>query len=560
MHHTSSSQPFSRTTLLVLCVLFALIWFMQLNIRHLVPSDEGRYAEIAREMLVSGDWVTPRYNGYLYFEKPPLQTWFNAATFAWFGIGDWQARLYTALCGFSGVLLAGFTGARIFGARAGFFAALALASAPYWNLLGHFNVLDMGLAFWMQAGLCALLLAQRPGISATAMRNWMWLCWASIALAVLSKGLIGAVLPSAVLVLYTLITRDWVLWKRLHLISGGLIFATITVPWFVLIQQRHPAFFEFFFIVQQFRRYLTPEQNRPGAFYYFVPVLMIGFLPWLSILWQSVRHALKSSPQSNGFSPVKLLLVWSTFIFVFFSASHSKLISYILPIAPAIALLLGRYLPLIEKTQWRRHLIGQTVLIIFSCAGALYLGHLGSTPAENALYRTYQNWVYLALAAALIGIALSAWINARNKPSATMQALLVYACGWLAATTIAGNAHDVFGRISSGAPLASTVQAEFLKAPANTPFYSVTMLDHTMPFYLRRTMIMVEHPDELRFGIEQEPHKWVPTLELWIQRWQQERYAFALLPVSLYASLAARGVPMRVIARDPHRVIIAKPA
>ncbi|BBE08633.1 4-amino-4-deoxy-L-arabinose transferase [Mycoavidus cysteinexigens] len=560
MHDASSSKLFSRTTLLVLGALFALIWFMQLNLRHLIPSDEGRYAEIAREMLMSGDWITPRYNGYLYFEKPPLQTWFNAATFAWFGIGDWQARLYTALCGFAGVLLAGLTGARVFGARAGFFAALALASAPYWNLLGHFNVLDMGLAFWMQAALCALLLAQRPGLAATATRYWMWLCWAAIALAVLSKGLVGAILPAAVLVLYTLITRDWALWKRLHLLTGSVIFAALTVPWFVLVQQKNPAFFEFFFIVQQFRRYLTPEQNRPGPFYYFAPVLILGFLPWLSILWQSLRHALKTPPQSNGFSPVKLLLVWSVFIFVFFSVSHSKLISYILPIAPALALLLGHYLPLIGPTQWRRHLLGQTIVVSAGYVGALVLAYMGDTPAENTLYRSYQSWVYLALTTALIGIALSAWINQRKHPAATLRALCVYAGGWFIAIMIAGNAHEIFGKIRSGAPLVSAVQAELAKLPAHTPFYSVMALDHTMPFYLRRTMIMVQHQDELRFGIEQEPEKWVPTLELWMQRWQQDQYALALVPVRLYETLVARGVPMRVIAHDPHRVIIAKPA
>ncbi|MBU6490433.1 MAG: 4-amino-4-deoxy-L-arabinose transferase, partial [Burkholderiales bacterium] len=88
----------------MLLLALALVWFVPLGWRHLVPSDEGRYAEMAREMFATGDWITPRYNGYKYFEKPPLQTWMNALTFAWFGIGAWQARLYTALTGFAGVL------------------------------------------------------------------------------------------------------------------------------------------------------------------------------------------------------------------------------------------------------------------------------------------------------------------------------------------------------------------------------------------------------------------------------------------------------------------------
>lgn len=163
MNDTPSRLPLNRITLVLLLVAFAVVWFAPLGLRHLIPSDEGRYAEMAREMFVTGDWITPRYNGYKYFEKPPLQTWLNALTFAWFGIGEWQARLYTALASFAGVLLVGFTGARLFNPLSGFLAAIVLASSPYWNLMGHFNALDMGLALWMAVSLCALLLAQRPG-------------------------------------------------------------------------------------------------------------------------------------------------------------------------------------------------------------------------------------------------------------------------------------------------------------------------------------------------------------------------------------------------------------
>lgn len=276
MNDTPARLPLNRITLVLLLVALAIVWFAPLGLRHLIPSDEGRYAEMAREMFVTGDWITPRYNGYKYFEKPPLQTWLNALTFAWFGIGEWQARLYTGLASFAGVLLVGYTGARLFNPLSGLLAAVVLACSPYWNLMGHFNALDMGLAFWMALSLCALLLAQRPGLRAGSVRGWMWVCWAAMAFAVLSKGLVGLILPGAVLVLYTLIARDWALWKRLYLVSGLVIFFAIVTPWFVLVQQRNPEFFNFFFVVQQFRRYLTPEQNRPGPFYYFVPVLLVG--------------------------------------------------------------------------------------------------------------------------------------------------------------------------------------------------------------------------------------------------------------------------------------------
>ena len=563
MYETSNKPLLSRAALLLLALAFVLIWFGQLDLRHLIPSDEGRYAEMAREMLHTGDWITPRYNGYKYFEKPPLQTWLTALSFAWLGIGDWQARLYTALTGFIGVLAVGYTGARVFTPRAGLFAAVALAASPYWNLLGHFNTLDMGLSCSMAVTLCALLLAQRPNLPRAQVRGWMWLCWASMALAVLSKGLIGIVLPGAVLILYSLIARDWALWKRLYLVSGLLLFFLIATPWFVLVDSRNPEFFDFFFINEHFRRFLTPSHHRTGPLFYFVPVLLVGFLPWLSVCWQSVRHVIRLPRQANRFSPAIMLLVWTGFIFFFFSISESKLISYILPVAPAIALLLGVYLPMVTRVQLNRHLLGYAVLcavLLVATTVGIYVMHPGDERTPHALYAAYGAYLYGALAVTLLGLALAAWLNRSAAPHATLHALLVYAGTWFLMATIAGNGHEVFGKASSGVGMVPAVRAEMAKLPPDTPFYAVGVLDHTMPFYLRHTMIIVENPDELAFGVQQEPAKWVPTLAAWSIRWQQDRTALALMTPATYDRFAAQHLPMQVIARDERRVIVAKPS
>ncbi|MCX4165141.1 MULTISPECIES: glycosyltransferase family 39 protein [Paraburkholderia] len=558
MNDTPSRLPLNRTTILLLVIALAVIWFVPLGWRHLIPSDEGRYAEMAREMLVTGDWITPRYNAYKYFEKPPLQTWANALTFAWFGIGEWQARLYTALTGFAGVLLIGFTGARVFNAATGVFAAVVLASSPYWNLMGHFNTLDMGLSFWMELTLCALLLAQRPNLPGSSARLWMWVCWISMALAVLSKGLIGVILPGAVLVIYTLVARDWALWKRLYLVSGLILFFAVATPWFVLVQQRNPEFLNFFFIVQQFDRYLTPEQNRPGPIYYFAAVMLVGFLPWLSVAVQSVRHALRMPRQPNGFSPALVMLVWSAFIFVFFSVSHSKLVSYTLPIAPPLALLIGMYLPLVPRATFRRHLAGYAVFFVVAAFGAMFLYWAGDARNPNALYREFQLWVYAALGVAFVLTLVALWINRRSR-AGIFGATATFGLAWLLFGTIGGTGHEVFGRLSSGAPIAPAIKAAIAKLPPDTPFYSVDVLDHTLPFYIDHTMIMVQHADELAFGISVEPQKWVPTVEAWILRWEADRYALALMSPARYDQLLAQHVPMQVVVRDPRRVIVEKP-
>src|SRR6516225_5633436 len=124
----------------------ACLWFLTLDARHLLPSDEGRYASIAREMLASGDWVTVRYNGLKYFEKPPLQIWMTALAFQAFGIGEWQARLWTAFSGAAGLVVTALAATRWYGMRVGALTALVLLAAPAWNIGGHFNSLDMGLS------------------------------------------------------------------------------------------------------------------------------------------------------------------------------------------------------------------------------------------------------------------------------------------------------------------------------------------------------------------------------------------------------------------------------
>jgi 4-amino-4-deoxy-L-arabinose transferase-like glycosyltransferase len=358
------------------------------------------------------------------------------------------------------------------------------------------------------------------------------------------------------------------------------------------VQERNPEFFNFFFIVQQFRRYLTSEQNRPGAFWYFVPVLLVGFLPWLSVSVQSVRHALRVPRQPNGFAPVPMLLIWSAFIFLFFSASHSKLVSYVLPVAPALALVIGMYLPLVGRDRLRKHLTGYAVALVAGLIGATFLGSLGDARNPNALWVEFRVWVWAAIAVGLLLTLVAIWLLRRSaaadaapsvaapgsvtgsaaaglggaaaaRPAtgngAVARAAIAFGAGWLLLGTIAGTGHDVFGRLSSGAPLAPAIKAELAQLPPDTPFYSVGVLDHTLPFYIGHTMIMVEHPDELAFGVSVEPQKWVPTVDEWIGRWKADRYALALIPPPTYERLAKQGVPMQVIARDSRRVVVMKP-
>ena len=540
--------------ILLLVIIYALLWFGTLNYRHLIPSDEGRYAEIAREMLVTGDWITPRYNGYKYFEKPPLQAWATAAAFQVFGIGDWQARLWTALTGFLTILLVGFTGGRIFNARAGWLAAVVLASSPMWIISGHFNSLDMGLSSFLVAALCSLLLAQTSH-NKNNCRNWMWACWTFMALATLSKGVIGAAIPAMVFIAYSITAWDWKIWTRLRLFSGSILFLAITAPWFVLVAQRNPEFLEFFFIHEHLQRFTQDAHSRTGPIYYFVPLLLIGMLPWFMQVPGAIAQAW--SERRREFSAGWLLVCWFAVIFAFFSVSRSKLPGYIIPVFPALALIIGNRLDrLLGHTNtmtlpWKLQTLGFALL---GSVGFFFLDAIGkqARPDEIEAYAQYTYWVMAALAALVIFSAFAAWQSKRNG----LQSIVGFACGFFLCAIIAGTGHETLGRAVSGIDLVERVKASI---PEKVSFYSIRLLDHTVPFYLGRTMIMVESPDELEFGVNQEPELWMPTLDAFIARWQGDQTAYAMMVPEQFDALKAQNFPMQEVDRDSRRVIVKHP-
>jgi 4-amino-4-deoxy-L-arabinose transferase-like glycosyltransferase len=399
---------------------FVLATLYALGVRTLVPPDEGRYAEIGREMFASGDWITTRLNGIKYFEKPPLQAWMNALTFTLFGLGEWQARLWTGVCGIVGVVMTAWAGRVVFSPRVGLYAGLVLASSLFWLAAGQINSLDMSLAAMMSLSLGSVLIAQRDAAGAAERRAWMLAAWAAMALAVLAKGLVGIVLPGAVLVLYSLAARDADIWRRLHLGKGLLVFFAIAAPWFILVGLRNPEQPHFFFIHEHFERFLTTGHRREGAWWYFVPLLLAGVLPWLGLLPHGLAAGLKRQP--GRFQPRLLLLIWAVFIVVFFSSSSSKLPGYIVPVFPALALLMAVYLEAAGRRPqlWTAGLAALSgALLAGGVAVAVAKGHGGVQLSE------YQPWLLCAgailLAGGIAGWRADARGSAGRAPASDIQ-------------------------------------------------------------------------------------------------------------------------------------------
>jgi 4-amino-4-deoxy-L-arabinose transferase-like glycosyltransferase len=560
MSESAHPHPLHSRRALVwsLFAVFALVSLYMLGVRTLVPPDEGRYAEMAREMFASGDWITTRLNGIKYFEKPPLQTWMNALSFALFGLGDWQARLWTGLCGIGGVLLTAYTGTRVFGRRIGFYAGLVLASCFYWVACSQIDSLDMGLSGMMTIVLCALLLAQRDGAGAQHTRNWMLVCWGAMGLAVLSKGLIGLMLPGGILVAYTLLTLQWRLWSRLHLVKGLLVFLLVAAPWFILVGMRNPEQPHFFFIHEHWDRFFKTEHHREQVWYVFFVLTAAGIVPWLGVLVQSMLRAATAERETaarGAFRPALMCLVWAGFIILFFTKSNSKLPGYILPIFPALALLVARYLDGGARAGRMFSAALMSLIGVALLCAVPFMPRMAGHPDEVVLYQGYQAWVMVAGFIGLAGGAL-ALLYARQLQR-DLFVIVLAATGFFT-TQVMMAGFEPLGRARAGASMLPAIQANLMPS---TKVYSVGTYEQSMTFYLRRTFILVDYTDEFSFGLQQQPELAIPTVPAFVTQWMNDARAgvrdVAFIREDIYNALKAQGVPMRLIAQDSRRIVIA---
>ncbi|OHX12617.1 hypothetical protein BI347_03200 [Chromobacterium sphagni] len=548
---SGSATALPRALEPALWLLFALVWFGSLGYRGLIHADEGRYATISLFMLHSGDWITPRLNGLLYFEKPILQYWMGAASFAAFGVNDFAARFWPGLTGFLTVALTAFTARRLWGVETGRYAALAAGSCAWIVANSHFLSLDMGVSFFLAAALCGFLLAQRDGASPRDARNWMWLTWAAMAGATLSKGLIGLLIPGATLVLYSLLNWQWAFWKRMHWLSGLALFFALTAPWFVLVSERNPTFAHFFFIREHFERFLTTEHKRTGAPWYFVPYLLIGLLPWTTLLPRIVKEGW--ADRAAGLRVGRLLLIWSVFIFAFFSKSSSKLPSYILPLFPALALLLAHSFTRMAPAALKKHLLLPALLWLALLAAWPFVGRFASVDSPLEVLQPFAHFIAAGAAVFLLGAAYAWFALSRGKMLAAVAALSFAS---LAAVTLAACGHDSYGRLKGSKEIVAQIQ------PYLTPdsaVFSVRYYDQTFPYYVGRPVTLVDFVDEFEFGEGQEPQRWLPQLAQFPARWLAAPRAVAMLTDDTYQLLKRQGLPMKVIYQDPRRKVVAKP-
>jgi len=335
-----SPARYSRDLLWLVPVLAIYFGFL-LGGRALWSPVEGRYAEIAREMAAAGDYVTPRLNGVKYFEKPPLFYWLEASAIKFAGVSESALRFWPALFAVLGCLVIYAAGRELFDARTGLLAAIVLATSPLYYSLGRVVAVDTVFTVFLSAGMLAFLMATRrpPG---RARRALMWTFYIAAALATMTKGFLGVLLPGLVIGVWIALLGEWNVLKRMHILSGVALVILIAGPWHFLVAARNPEFARYYFMVGQLGRYAGAEEGGLQAWIY-VPVLLIGMFPWIAFAAQACRAAVNHPWRRRGDYRVELFLfLWTLLTFLFFSTGSSKLFTYMLPVLPPLALLIAR--------------------------------------------------------------------------------------------------------------------------------------------------------------------------------------------------------------------------
>lgn len=495
MKTISILQRFDQSCL-VLLVLCCALFFGRLGVPGLTDPDEGRYAEIAREMLVTGDYLTPHLNFLPYLEKPPLVYWLTAASLKLGGQNEFAARAIPAVSAVGGVLAVFWLAGTLWGPRTGFWAGLITATSSGYFLLARLLTLDMSLTCFLTWAMALAYVAVR-----NQKRRYLWWAYLAMGLAVMTKGPVGVALPALIFFIWFAIQKRWWDFRQLWHPGGGLILAVVVLPWYILVGLRNPEFWNFFLVHENLQRFLAPQVHAGQPFYFYLGVLAAGFLPWIFLLPWAWQAAVPASPPPEAGRDRLFLGIWFAVIFGFFSLARAKLFPYLLPGLPPLALLVARALAggpdagHFHTAAWRWTL---GVWFFLALLGLLALAAV--TIFFPVPWEPLAPFAPYPLAYCLI-LALSAIALLAQPPTSTSRPYVLLISALLLSLVLLG-AWEKVAASRSPRPLAQVIKSHWHADDILVGFqhYSQAVSFYTgQPFYLFQTR------GELEFGLQQEP-------------------------------------------------------
>ncbi|MCC6544297.1 MAG: phosphatase PAP2 family protein [Nitrospirae bacterium] len=324
------------------------IMFYNIGSPGLFDVDEAVYAEASREMIVTGNWITPQYNYSNRYDKPVLFYWLMASAFSVFGITEFAARFWSAAFGVLLTLMCYYILRWLGHPKWGVITAVIFATSIEVIVLAHASITDMTLAFFITSALFCFFLGYIRG-SAEKIPWWYMGFYLSISLAVLTKGPVGVVLPGAIIFIFLILRGDFIsTLKKMHLVSGVLIFLVVALPWYIVeIQINGWEYIDAFFIKHNVTRFTGVVSGHRGSVYYFIPVILFAFFPWSAflpqVLYKYFPRSRKRGVIEASDSVMLFSIIWFLVIFIFFSISRTKLPGYIAPLSAPLAIMVGRF-------------------------------------------------------------------------------------------------------------------------------------------------------------------------------------------------------------------------
>ena len=498
---------------LLLCAFFLAIYLTPLGTHPLFEPDEGRYAEIPREMAESGDYITPKLNYVKYFEKPALTYWMIAAGYKIFGECEFPARLPSALAALLGIGAAWGFGTRVFGKRTGILAATVLGTSFLYFAIGTLALTDMPVSAFITVAMAAFYLG-----ASSSDKRWYLIFYSAMALAVLTKGLIGIVLPVGIIFWYAVFTKKWRLLPHVLYAPGILLFFVISVPWFYLVCRENPDFFRFFFIQEHFLRYATRMHSRYEPFWFFLPLVPAGVMPWTGFLPSLfAKGGIIRSPSSRDEKEANMfLIVWFAVILIFFSISSSKLIPYIVPCLPPVAILIARNIDrMMRGGRWIGGAMACGIAVCGLFVSSLFIFAL----AGNYLSKPEQAALAGTLSFGLLSGSLGALIRWRARGD-LHGAVVAFCAGALIFSLSLQSVYIPLARTRSAYSAAQAAISD--KMPDERIAVYGDML-HSVPFYAKERVILVDTLGELEYGAreagEGERAEWFMNGREFLERW-----------------------------------------
>ncbi len=520
---------------IVICY-FGLIWLMP----YMDP-DEARYVEIPREMLQLRHYVIPYLNYTVYLEKPPLYYWMNIIALKIFGFNDFAGRFWTVTISLTGIFLNYKFSKKLINEKTAIWSSLVLSSSLYYFVIGRLNLIDMTNAFFIAMSTYSGYLYLK-----TNKKYFLYLMYIGMALGFLSKALIGIIFPFAILFLWSIFAKQFKSFFKLISVIGIIILLAFILPWVYLAGKQLSDFYYYFFLKQEFLRYLEPlEHTQP--IWTFIPVVVFGFLPWIVFIFSMLRVYKTQKFGDIEKKDLIFLLTFSGFIFVFYSLSQSKLVTYVAPLFFPLSIILGNLISKIENIDTKDKYIN---LVLFS---VFFIALIGFCFVQD-VYMSKEKWFVLIApsAIALIVLAILPFITKDAKK--TLNGMFIGILIFYNLAIIPTASYTIYYKTTK--PVALFVNKIYKKGDI---LASYKLYRQSFNYYTQKRTVQIDSINELGFGYRhlspKEQEKWFPTIEQFAKVWDSHSNVILLIKTKDIKHFAYK--PYYVLLKMPYFSILS---